>query len=506
MPRWTSFDTAADRRLVHGLNEGDEESLAALYDSYAERLYDYILSLSGEHKVAADIVHDTFIDASRRAARMRGQVMLRSWLYGAARRRCVQRGRARELYWDQDAEEHATSEGALLNSSLARLDFADQELLLLTVRHDLHPAELGATLGLSPRRAGQRADRARARVENAIGAELARTAERCAEGPAPARPDEPEVIEDAPRRRQTAYASRRRFLPGRGGASYDRAALERHRDDCLDCRRLGGIGTRDLLTLAPAPVLPAALRHRVMHTATDPELAGYRSDIAARGGGLTPDGLPSQPDKASPFTKRWLLTGSGMACTLGVTLLVVLLMGTGIAPGPDITLPFEGSPKPSVTDLPEHARRPSGDSPDGRAAPSSPGHTSGVPPVNPQQSGKPVPPSTPGVPPTSPPPSQSPPKRGVLTVDRAKVTMYGTKTAKVTLAAEGGTVTWTGGSSTDKLSLSPNQGTLAAGQTLVVTITLKAALVNLPGEGSVYFSAPGSDARHVKVVWGITLL
>ncbi len=38
-----------------------------LYDEYAERLYDYALSMTGDEKVAADIVHDTFIDACRRA-------------------------------------------------------------------------------------------------------------------------------------------------------------------------------------------------------------------------------------------------------------------------------------------------------------------------------------------------------------------------------------------------------------------------------------------------------
>lgn len=66
-----------------------------------------------------------------------------------------------------------------------------------------------------------------------------------------------------------------------------------------------------LLRRAPAPILPAALRHRVMHTATDPELAGYRADIAARGGTLTPSDLPSQPDVPSPFTRRWMFTGEG---------------------------------------------------------------------------------------------------------------------------------------------------------------------------------------------------
>lgn len=67
MPRLTTSAPTADRKLVKGLNEGDEAALAALYDEYGERLYDYVLSMSGDEKAAADIVHDAFIDACRRA-------------------------------------------------------------------------------------------------------------------------------------------------------------------------------------------------------------------------------------------------------------------------------------------------------------------------------------------------------------------------------------------------------------------------------------------------------
>ena len=100
MSRWSLFDPDADRRLVRGLNEGDEDTLIALYDAYAERLYDYCKSLIGDSKIAADTVHDCLIDACRRAPRMRDRMRLRAWLYGAARRRCLQRGRTGGLHWE----------------------------------------------------------------------------------------------------------------------------------------------------------------------------------------------------------------------------------------------------------------------------------------------------------------------------------------------------------------------------------------------------------------------
>ena len=161
MPRLSTSARSADRELVKGLNEGDEAALAALYDEYAERLYDYALSMTGDGKTAAEVVHDTFIDASRRAPRMRDHLHLGSWLYGAARRRCVRRGRAKVLFWDRDGEfadaafvDRADDDGLglewppadelhdLLRGCLARLEPVDQEVMFLAFRHGLRPARL----------------------------------------------------------------------------------------------------------------------------------------------------------------------------------------------------------------------------------------------------------------------------------------------------------------------------------------------------------------------------
>src|SRR3954469_2352923 len=89
MAKWSRFAPAADRRLVKGLLDGDDDALATLYDVYAERLYDYCLALVDDEHDAADVVHDTLIDAARRTPRMRERERLRAWLYAGARRRCL---------------------------------------------------------------------------------------------------------------------------------------------------------------------------------------------------------------------------------------------------------------------------------------------------------------------------------------------------------------------------------------------------------------------------------
>ncbi|WP_018654376.1 RNA polymerase sigma factor [Actinomadura flavalba] len=448
MARWSPFDVVADRRLVHGLHEGDEHALSDLWDAYAERLFDYVTSLVGEGRVAADITHDTFIDACRRAPRMRGAGRLGAWLYGAARRRCLQRDRTRDPAFGGD-------DAAPLCAALAAVDPYDREIVLLTGRHGLRPADVATVTGLGVRRVKVRGERAARRFADAVAAE---------------RSGEPSG-ED-----------------GKGLAP---------------------------LAAIPAPVVPAALRHRFMHTATDPELAGHRADIAARGGALSPDGMPNQPDVPSPYTRRWLFAGGGMAGALVSAVVAALIMGPGLGDPTTYWPPGQPKPRPST-----------GDSPGGLAGgtPRAPGGGSqqpgGHPPMSPQiDATKPpgVAPTAPSVPSPgrpgetgSPQPSErpwtSPPPPGTLVVQPAKVELFGKKTAQIRISADGGPVRWQGSASSDQVTLSPASGTLGAGDVGDLTVNLATGLLNLPGKATVTLRDERGFARQVQIVWGISLL
>ncbi|MDL4816908.1 RNA polymerase sigma factor [Actinomadura opuntiae] len=568
MPRLSPSEDAPDRKLVQGLNEGDEEALATLYDEYGERLYDYALSMAGDEKVAAGIVHDTFIDAGRRAPRMRDHLHLSSWLYGAARRRCIRRGRPAELHWDRDAEfsdtpfvERADTVAAtdwppsgelhdLLRTALAALDPVDQEVVLLAFRHELPPARLGAAVGLSGRRAAARVRQGGAAMEAALAAEIARAARACAASADDADDaDDEEPAEEATRSDAVAVLAARapepkqpaiseddeeepepEAPPARGGGPLSGAlwrtlhrggrdasdaadpSLAEHIADCPACRSRGRVRAAALLRRAPAPVLPAALRHRVMHTATDPELAGYRADIAARGGPLTPEGLPSQPDVPSPFTRRWLFTGGGMVGALVAAVVAGLLMGPGVGGGALSWPPFHNQPTIKHEgrgggDGREHGdRRPGGPAGGPGAVSGSPGATPSMRPQTDDGSPSPSPSGT--VPPSSAPPSppRPPARPGVLVVSPGTVEMYGTKTAQVSLSARNGPVTWTAMTSNGELVLSQMQGGVAKGGTSRVTITLRTALIGLPGQGTLTFTDSEGAAHQVTVKWGASLL
>ncbi|MFL6055129.1 MAG: RNA polymerase sigma factor, partial [Actinoallomurus sp.] len=285
MARWSRFAPTADRRLVKALHEGDEEAFATLYDVYAERLYDYCAALLDDEKVAADVVHDTLIDASRRAPRLRERERLRAWLYAAARRRCLLRKR---------------SAGMADDEAFARLDFFQREVLFLVHRHDLTGEDLAATLGVTSLRAQRRLIRAT------------------------------------------------RQLP--------------HAEKVVDA-----------ITVSEPP---ETLRHRVLHAGTDPELAGYRTEIAARGGALTAEGMPRQPDAPSRLARRWAFASGGSVAALATAVAVLVFIGPNV-PLPDLQWPGEGKP-PSKTPA---VRAPQPDDPVAGLPRTSPPRTQ-VPPAN----------------------------------------------------------------------------------------------------------------------------
>lgn len=170
---------------------------------------------------------------------MRDHLYLSSWLYGAARRRCIRRGRPKVLFWDREGEfsdapflDRADDGDApdrprsdelhdLLRASLSRLEPVDQEVMLLTHRHGLRAARLGATLGLSARRAAARVRRTRAQLDAAVQREIGRAGRECAAAARTAEESRSAAIPvlaaraPAPRRRPL----RRSRAGGRGGVS-----------------------------------------------------------------------------------------------------------------------------------------------------------------------------------------------------------------------------------------------------------------------------------------------
>jgi hypothetical protein len=121
--------------------------------------------------------------------------------------------------------------------------------------------------------------------------------------------------------------------------------------------------------------------------------------------------------------------------------------------------------------------------------------TQPVPAPNPGTPEQPVvPPSTA----TSPPASASAPA-GTLTVSAAAVNLGTGSAGQVTLTAVGGPVSWLAGSPSGLITLSSYSGTLQAGQSVTLGITVTRG--GQSGSAQIWLEPPAAEPQTVQVNW-----
>jgi DNA-directed RNA polymerase specialized sigma24 family protein len=235
----------------------------------------------------------------------------------------------------------------------------------------------------------------------------------------------------------------------------------------------------EFLASAAAPELPSALRRRVLHAGSDPELAGYRAEIAARGGALTADGMPRQPDAPSRLARRWAFA-SGVSIAALATAFAALMITRPALPVPDW-------PGPS-----EHQQR-------------TPDRHSGSPTVPPRPPGSQPPAAAPVIVPPGHHPGADPP--GMLAASPRVIHFSGGVTAAdLHLSAGGGPVSWTAMESSPQIALSPGQGRMPTGGRATVHIQLQRGLLTLPGSTTVMVTDGTDRSIAITVSWDLSVL
>lgn len=173
-----------------------------------------------------------------------------------------------------------------------------------------------------------------------------------------------------------------------------------------------------LLAAPAAPELPHGLRERVVHTATDPALRGYRAVVSARAGFLTAEALPRQADSPSPALKLGRMAAARVSAGSTVTF---LLASARVSAPLAVMLPLLITPAttpfttPTTTRHAPPLQRPAadlglGDHPPALLAPPAPTAPTAAPPAptaapggpahSGQTSGAAPPPANPSSPPT----------------------------------------------------------------------------------------------------------
>jgi RNA polymerase sigma factor (sigma-70 family) len=470
-----------DSEIVAAIVVGDPSGLAAAYDRYAGALYAYCRSLLAEPADAADAVQDTFVVAASKLDGLREPDRLRAWLYAVARNECHRRLRARARITDLDEAGEVTDASpgvgvgaergelrVLVQSAIAGLNPGEREVIELTLRHDLDGPDLAGALGVPVNQAHALASRARGQMERSLGALLvARTGrEAC-----------PELDE---------------LLAGWDGelTVLLRKRVSRHIENCDICgeRKRRELSPAMLLSALPVFMLPPGLRTQVLRLVSDtsPEAVRYREHVVRRAEPFRPSGFPVPLVEFAPV-RTWG-PGRGRTVVFATAAAVVLLAAGGaiaavtldhgggpssaaahsaVSAGPSASGPApvalapttgsSGSPSPTrtpttnpVTSLPAPAPGPT------NPAPAPTKTTKPKPKPSPTHSASPTPPPTPGT-------------LGPPTPDTIRLPELGSS-GTFTLTAEGGPVSFTI-TGPAGLSVSPASGTLAAGQTVTVTVT-----------------------------------
>jgi RNA polymerase sigma factor (sigma-70 family) len=487
-----------DGEIVEAIVAGEPAGLITTYDRYAPALYAYCRSLLAEPADAADAVQDTFIVAAAKAGGLCHRESFRPWLYAVARNECFRRLRAQGLSGPLDdagemmADTPDPAAGperaelqALVVAALGGLDPGDREVIELNLRHVLDGQHLADALGVSRNQAYALVARARTQFEGSLGALL------IARGGRRACPDLDDLLAD--------WDGNLTILL--------RKRVNRHAENCEECgdRTRRELSPAMLLSMLPMVAIPAGLRDQVFRLLTDrsPGAIGYRDLVIRRAEPFDRSGFPGMIDPPGRLygvrTLSAVTTAAVVAAALlgaGTVYVLDTLHTTSTPPVSSATLGPTSAPAPQATGSaqakasagkhhsggrdgrPVTVAQPS-PSPSLLPSQSGPGPAPATQPDRSSSSSRPHHSHTPSPPPTSPPPSP-----GTLEASPGAVTLTssggGPYTGTFTITAEGGSVSY---SITDPalpgdLSISPLSGTLSAGQsaTIVVTVASSAGL------------------------------
>lgn len=99
----------------------------ALFSTYHDRIYRYVLSLVHNPSEAEDLTQDTFLRAYARRDSLRDPNAIRGWLYRIATHACLDRLRQRVVHVSIDGEEGSQAMDSVPEDSPSALEIAERE-------------------------------------------------------------------------------------------------------------------------------------------------------------------------------------------------------------------------------------------------------------------------------------------------------------------------------------------------------------------------------------------
>lgn len=168
--------------LIEALRAGTPGAFEQAYRDHRVAVFGFLVRLSQDRNVAADLFQNTWLKLVRHAARLRPDTRLRSWLFTVARNEY--RSYRRWQFLDLSRflvlagstpargtlSEQRNESGSALEVGLGRLSAEDREVLLLVYVEGVEQAEAASMLGVSAPALRKRLSRARHRLESCLKA------------------------------------------------------------------------------------------------------------------------------------------------------------------------------------------------------------------------------------------------------------------------------------------------------------------------------------------------
>lgn len=86
-------EEAEARALIAAVSGGEEQALAELYRRYERRVFRFVTSKLNDPFEAGDILHEVFLEVWRSAGKFEGRSTVKTWLFGIAYRKTMDRFR-----------------------------------------------------------------------------------------------------------------------------------------------------------------------------------------------------------------------------------------------------------------------------------------------------------------------------------------------------------------------------------------------------------------------------
>ena len=150
--------------LLRRIAAGEEAAMAEFYKSFKNPVYRFILSRMNDPFEAADILNEVMLEVWRGAGRFQGRSAVKSWIFGIARHKTLDRLRSRQRNAARAGEEPsvdiadenavdpteaiaATQHAEFVRHCLDRMSEAHREVLHLTFFEDLTYGQIAEIAG-----------------------------------------------------------------------------------------------------------------------------------------------------------------------------------------------------------------------------------------------------------------------------------------------------------------------------------------------------------------------